>query len=350
MFSKGKCRNLPDFYYNNNKLDIVDNFSYLGICFNYNAKFSKTKKLLCDQARKAMYSILKKSRSLFLDIDLQLQLFDAMIAPILLYGSEVWGCEDSSIIAKFQLQYLKLIMSVKKSTPNVMIFGELGVLPINLLIKNRVLNYWCKIVNNKQDKICNVMYRFMFELHKNNTYQCPWLTFVKESLEQLGFSEYWINQSALSPHVFQNIVKSRIKDQYIQTWNESVNSSNKCINYRIFKKEFMFESYLKILPKDLALSLFRYRCCNHKLPIEKGRFNNIERVNRICHLCPTHALGDEFHYIFECSHFRIDRNKFVPLFLRRPNTINLQQLFQSNDTNILLKLSIFVRKIMQDVL
>ena len=292
-----------------------------------------------------MFSVLRKSRSLYLDIDLQLHLFDCMVSPILLYGSEVWGFEDTSVIVRFQLQYLKRILNVKSSTPNIMVFGELGVLPLDCMIKNRILNYWFKVINSKQDKICHIVYRLMLELHRNNIHHSPWITFVKESLEQLGFAEYWLNQFVdKSPVVFKNIVKTRIKDQYIQFWNEKLSSSNKCTNYRIYKSEFSFENYFKVLPRKLALSFCHFRVCNHKLPIEKGIVLNIERNNRICHMCNKNTLGDEFHYIFECSFFRADRKKYIPRFLLRPSAFNFMQLFQSDNSDILLKLAIFVKK------
>ena len=49
----------------------------------------KTIKKLVDQARKAMFSVLQKARKLYLPVEMQLNLFDTMVAPILLYGSEV---------------------------------------------------------------------------------------------------------------------------------------------------------------------------------------------------------------------------------------------------------------------
>ena len=55
VFSKGKIRQKPFFYYNGESIEIVDDFSYLGIKFNYNGKLGKTKKQ--DQARKAMFSL-----------------------------------------------------------------------------------------------------------------------------------------------------------------------------------------------------------------------------------------------------------------------------------------------------
>ena len=90
IFSKGKIRRQKSvFYYNGDTIEIVDDFSYLGIKFNYNGKFGKTKKHLVDQARKAMFSLIRKARKLFLPLDIQLHLFDSMITPILLYGAEV---------------------------------------------------------------------------------------------------------------------------------------------------------------------------------------------------------------------------------------------------------------------
>ena len=324
IFSRSKNRSREEFYFNNNKLDILEDFTYLGIKFNFNGKFDKAKKHLCDQARKAMFSVLKKARSLCLDIDLQIHLFDTMIAPILLYGSEVWGIEQSLIINKFQLDFFKRILCVKKCTTTVMIHGELGSLPLDKMIKFRVLNFWSKLINSKHDKISHIMYKLMLELHNHNVYHSPWLVFVKESLEQLGFSNYWYSQYVGSNSVFSKSIKQRIKDQYIQYWNEQIFSLSKCSTYRIFKSNFEMENYFKLLPKRLALALCHFRCSNHKLPVEKGRFFNIDRNQRICQLCNSNLLGDEFHYVFECSKFHTERKRYLPRQYLRPNTFNFE--------------------------
>jgi hypothetical protein len=44
-----------------------------------------------------MFYVLRKARKLSLPIDILLQLFDVMVAPILLYGAEVWGYEKNDI-------------------------------------------------------------------------------------------------------------------------------------------------------------------------------------------------------------------------------------------------------------
>ena len=85
---------------------------------------------MVEQARKAMFSVLRKSQKLQLPIDLQLQLFDSMIVPILLHGSEVAGFENSDILERLCTQFYKIILNVKKSTPNCILYCELGRYPI----------------------------------------------------------------------------------------------------------------------------------------------------------------------------------------------------------------------------
>ena len=152
IFSKGKLRNKQDFMLINNHLEVVDDFDYLGVRYNFNGKFAKNKKRLIDQARKAMFSLMKKSRKLSLPIDIQLHLFESMIVPILLYGSEVWGCENVDIINQFQLKFCKMLLRLKQSTPDIVIYGELGITPLNLSIENRILNFWARVINGKPEQ------------------------------------------------------------------------------------------------------------------------------------------------------------------------------------------------------
>ena len=46
----------------------------------------------------------------FLPVDIQLQRFDSMVAPILLYGSEVSGFERSNLLESLCLKFYKCIL------------------------------------------------------------------------------------------------------------------------------------------------------------------------------------------------------------------------------------------------
>ena len=62
--------------------EIIDEYKYLGIVMNSNGNFKTCQEQICQQGRRAMYSLITKCRKFFnLSIDLQLELFDAMVLP-----------------------------------------------------------------------------------------------------------------------------------------------------------------------------------------------------------------------------------------------------------------------------
>ena len=97
------------------------------------------KNTLLIKLKKALFCLLKKARSQLLPLDIQLELFNKLIKPILLYGCEIWGVGDLSITEQVQLKFLKL--NVQKSTPNCIFYGETGVMPLKLDIQSRIVAY-----------------------------------------------------------------------------------------------------------------------------------------------------------------------------------------------------------------
>ena len=55
--NRSKLQRKVVWLYNNEVLDIEDEFNYLGMMFNYNGKFSKTQKQASEHGRKALFSI-----------------------------------------------------------------------------------------------------------------------------------------------------------------------------------------------------------------------------------------------------------------------------------------------------
>jgi hypothetical protein len=76
--------------------------------------------------------------------------------------------------------------------------------------------------------------------------------------------------------------------------------------------ELKMEKYFISMPDDLRICMSKLSLCNHKPPIEVGRHNNIERNLRFCNLCNKKNLGDKYHYLFVCDHFKQIRRKFLP--------------------------------------
>jgi len=108
-------------------IEIVESYSYLGLTFNYNGKFTHAKKKLSEQTQEPLYALYSKTRNLIIPVNLQFKLFDSLIEPILLYSSEDWGFENIDMLEKVHLNYLKNVLSVRNNTTNFMVYGEENV-------------------------------------------------------------------------------------------------------------------------------------------------------------------------------------------------------------------------------
>ena len=75
-----------------------------------------------------------KINILEMPIDCQLKIFDQLVQPILLYSSEVWGYENIVCLERLHLNFCKYILKLKMSTPDFMVFGELGRYQLSICV------------------------------------------------------------------------------------------------------------------------------------------------------------------------------------------------------------------------
>ena len=90
--------------------------------------------------------------------------------------------------------------------------------------------------------------------------------------------------------------------------------------------------------------MLKFRTRNHKLPIEIGNWNRIPTHERFCNVCPN-KIGDEFHYLFECSQMQISRKRFLKsIYYKRPNMFKLDNLMCTKNKAEFNKLCCFVKR------
>ena len=73
--------------------------------FYYNRNFNQAIKTLNEQALKAYNGLLSLFTRVSLDIKTKLLLFDSKVAPIILYGSEIWGVYDFKAVNKRHVKF-----------------------------------------------------------------------------------------------------------------------------------------------------------------------------------------------------------------------------------------------------
>ena len=332
IFSRGKVRKFKSFNFGDLVIDVVDDYIYLGTTFNYNCKFDKAMAKQVLQAKKATFSLMIKVRQLNLSVEVFIELFERLIIPILLYGSEIWGYGNIKQLQVMANNFMRKMLKLHKSTPVCMLIGELGLKNISEYIENRMLNFWCNIATGDDSKISSILYKWIKILYDQNKFKSVWLDNIKTTLDNIGMSNLFHNTANINRIWFKNAIKLKLNDIYNQRWGESMFNSDTCLNYRAMTVQKQLQKYLVKLPRQYMYAMCKLKCANHKMPIVIGRYSNIPVDERICNICQLNEIGDEFHYLFKCSYFNEHRCKFVKRYYYiHPNMHKMTQLF--NDTN-----------------
>ena len=330
IFSLGKVKTKYNFKMGNLDIDTDIEYCYLGFVFNFNGKLTKAIENRLTPARKAMFGLNSKAFSLQLPVDIHLELFDKMVLPICLYGSEIWGYGNIEPLEIFYRKFLKRVLGLNKTTPNCAVYGELGKYPVKIHVMQRMISFWIKVSEGKASKLSRIMYNLIFKLHENGSYNSPWLMKIKDLLCHSGNPNFWFHQEHFDSKDFmKKILSQQFRDEYQQEWNFEINRNRKCTIYRIFKHEHSFEQYLIKLNFIERRTLCRFRTGNHKLPIAEARYKT--GVDATCKLCLSQDICDEFHVLFQCKFFEEKRKIYLkPFYINRPSTYKMDLLFNSS--------------------
>ena len=111
----------------------------------------------------------------------------------------------------------------------------------------------------------------------------------------------WFNQYVENKKTFVINVKDRLKDMFVQEMNSFFENSTKCLLYKYLPDTFDLQFYLrKSLPSLYTYLLSKFRLSSHELLIEKGRYNNTPRTDRICRNCNCNEVEAGYHFILVC--------------------------------------------------
>ena len=343
IFERGRHTSC-DLFLNNTKLEVVDSFKYLGVHFFKNGNWFRTQKRLAQHASYALHNLFSLFRQIDIPITEQCKLFDTLVGSILNYSSEVWGIHNAKDVEAIHSKFCRWVLNVKKSTNLSGLYGELGRVPFIIQRKINMIKYWAKLLKSSDTFLPKRIYIMLKEdADSGNTYNgSNWASHIKSMLNNLGFSYIWLHQTDIT--IPLNAIKQRIYDSYSQSWYAEINNSNRLITYARYKHEFAFESYLDFISEEkYKIVLTRFRLSSHELHIERGRYENVPRDERICKCCNMSQIESEYHFLLVCPLYTELRRKFFkPYFCHWPNLNKFDQLMLSNSKQVTLSIAKFI--------
>ena len=345
IFQKGNANTNHQWFFGDIRLKVSKRIPYLGIIFASNGSFHRTQLTIADQARKALFIMYRRLQKFpHIKPTYLLQLFDAFIAPILNYGSEVWGFHEAPNIERLHLKFLKQILCVRKQTQNDFVYGELGRFPMYTVRYVRIIKYWLNIIHGKKSLYVNKAYIDSMNMADSSN-KPTWARSVKNLLCTTGFAEVWFNQGVPDIGSFISLFKQRITDMFIQNWRGQLDNSSRARFYRTIKPEFSTSKYLDLVEcKSHRIALTRFITSSHTLKIETGRWTRPKTPinNRLCQHC-INKVEDEFHILTECPLYRTIRQRLISnYYVINPSMYKVVQLLTSSRKRDIISLAKFI--------
>lgn len=334
IFENGR-HTTHSFIFNNQQLEVVKSFKYLGICLFKNGHWKRTQQHIAQHSQYSLHKLFIVFNQLDLKTQDKCKLFDSLVGSILNYGADVFGYNECKSIETIHCKFLRKILCVRLSTNLDALYGETGRYPMYIHRKIIMFKYWLKML--KLDNNCILKKTYMMLKHdadNNVTYNGKnnWASQIKNMLNQIGMSDVWLNQFTLN--IYIQPIKLRIIDMYKQSWYSKINNSSRLSSYSTHKHEFEMEKYLNVVnTNNRRISLTQFRISAHNLEIEKGRHENINRNERKCKYCTLNQIESEYHFLLVCpKYYDLRKRYFKPYFCRWPTLQKFETLMST--TNI----------------
>jgi hypothetical protein len=360
-----------------NSIEWVPHITYLGITID---KKGTTKDCLRHVYNKGLKAIYKLKKVIFPlpNVTTCMHLFNHMIKPVLLYGSEIWtatlfGARNHSLlkldnieklytsqktlIEKLQRNYCKTILGVPKNTDNLAPYGELGIHPLYIDAIINMMKYWQHLEKCNENPILRDSYKCTQELHSkgHNT----WLSFAMKIKNIIHCTQQTNPLDATKIR----LLKNKLRDHYAKHWQEAIGTDSHCKSkngrklrtYRTFKSVFGKECYLDVVKNPYwRVSLTKFRLSAHRLLIETGRQAKLDVNQRICRNCPLNKVEDEQHFLLECPLYKQEREKLMcivtrisPHFTNLTNSDQFSWLMSSQQEDIIIAIAEYVNRAME---
>lgn len=332
------------FYFSEELLESVQHYRYLGIYFSASGVFNYGQKDIFNKSLKASFKLTKLITSAEPSIKTSIHLYDHLIKPVALYGSEIWGafktnssaCKNNgsfpfpsiynnNIADKSQFKYLRYILGVNKYSSNIAVLSETGRFPMYFSIIISIVKYLHRLENSSAGLLKD-SYELAKGLHIRGIH--TWFTSAVYILSHFNLDEKQCKN--LSENHLKLFIQRKLIKDYKSFWEkERVDrmQEGKLDTYFSIKRNFGMEKYLILDTFSHRKALCQLRISAHNLSIESGRYTknkSIPRDQRICKYCKSNSVESEFHFLTACTLYEEERVVlYKKIYNVNPNFISL---------------------------
>jgi len=320
-FRRLQRKTCPPVFYERQKIDYVEKYTYLGVEFHSNIKFGETAKGFKMKGKASAgicLNILRKARAK--NLEPKKKLYTSIICPVSLYCAHIWSLMHIYELEKISNYYYKRALGVGIDTANAVIKLETSEFTIMTFIIKMLIKYVIKLMNMEDSRYPKICYKQLYRNSRNSNEDSKynWCSQVKCIFDKLGFADIWLAQDPEILAVMSGSIVQRINDISRQELYAIMAKSSSCNYYIKLKPTDNVPMYLTMnLPWNQSRVIAQLR-------IGKGNFRIGEIFHRLkrnerCKYCNLDEHDNLFHFLFTCKRHKRQRNLYLRNYVDKLN-------------------------------
>ena len=281
----GRVGSSEQWFLKGSRIEVVKKYKYLGVWFTSGHAWSCHMDTNIDKAKKVVFGI---RRLMFGMGDLPLRLiwhiYDTLVAPVILYGAEIYGCYSKDKVDVVDRKFSRSVLGLPNSTPATAIWLEMRDRYVTTFWKARLrsLYYWykleCSVDRNRLLWKAYMCQRDMVE----EGIDC-WGMRLKDFLTGTELEGVWEDRKFGDTETFKNRVKRAIdKQAYAETVLEASGKPSLQEFLNIIYQDSKISQSIMNLPKDKRRVMLCARMNVESLVVRKTKNNTIVKECAVC--------------------------------------------------------------------
>jgi hypothetical protein len=280
-----------------------------------------------------------------LPVPLGVQVYQALVRPLLEFASEVWSANEPWPEAEqLQRRIGPRILQAPQRAAGVAVMGELGWQSLEARWQQLRLSFWAKILRMPASSPQRMVYDESLRYHASNAHGSDfvpsaealegwtvfrghartavsslWCAQIQRDLFTTGLTAVW-NYPASARNMMQHEWKEKVRIAVSlreqRCWWREVQLHDSLSFFSSIKESFQLqrEAYLEVSHGGWndrvrlgRMALTRLRIASSALRIHTGAWEGLEEALRLCQLC-AEAVEDEEHFLLHCTFFQQQRD------------------------------------------
>lgn len=349
IYSKRLPKSEYAFTWEGEPIEIVSDFTYLGVTFHRNGNFSKATNHSIAKSTAACEQILQITRRAKIPtIDTHKKLFSSLAKSVLLYAANIWALNHLDAVEKVHCYFWKKLLRLPKCTPGYVVRLETGTTHTTYSKIKCTLKFLQRLVREESSFLSQCLRWQLRWAPRITTCAKSWGKSLKSVLADLAgdhtldlpFSEIAIQLPKKSSEIL-----ARVKAALVNRDTSRMLNSSWTPTYSKMKTHATTEFYLNAnlalqtvqITSQLRANLFSLKIFDKRIPLQN-------KSN--CPWCLNDA-GNADHYLFECEPLRPQRSyvfvKYLSQFItnKPSNDWRFTDLYNSNASSTMLFKNIF---------